>query len=316
MKKVVHRKSGWVIIIVLLGIFLCILPLSNRKAFAREIADRVNITLYYRVRFEILAQSPKGLHYIDLFDRYTGEITQLAINHPSFFVDSLSIIQAWEPALDAFVNGRGEETIITDEAVKGVLAYLDQLSGLASPELKAVIEQERAIVPLEPVTGMTMNQAWVYLNQDPRFASPNSSETAHVDTTATSSSTVLWTIPEAPPLTMEFDPGAWELVSWSNGIATSWELRHRSLYDCVVTVPGVLTDPYSFLEIRGKTLIELPYEVRTSGISELTLYSIYTPLYISPAQIAFSFILYPGYVDTQACIDQTDVLLGNIHLSP
>lgn len=316
MKKVVHRKYGGVLLLALMGLVLCIASLSSQKAFAREFADRANITLYYRVRFETLGESPKGSYYIDLFDTYTAEITQLALAHPALFVESLSIIKHWEPALDAFVNGRGSEVTITEADVQGVLAYLEHLAGQAGPELRSVIETERSALPLETLAGMTMDQAWGYLNTDPRFPVPGIARNRLPVAPDVSMNPAAWVLPEAPQLALDFDPDVWELVLWDNGVANSWELKHRSLYDCVVTVPRVLADPYSYFDVSTKTLGELPYEVRSSRVSELTLYLVYRPLSLPSGSGDFQFILYPGYVDTQACIDQADVLLGLVQVSP
>lgn len=248
------------------------------------------------------------MYYIDLFDRYTSEITQLALNHPGLFVQSLSILKAWEPKLDAFVNGRGEHVIITEEDVKGVQTYLDHLTELASPELRSVIDTERSILPLEKTVGMNMNQAWSYLSQDPRF--PAVPEMWVYPYPNSSSNPVSWQIPQAPHFALNFDPNIWELVLWNNGIAASWELRHLSLYECVVTVPRVLADPYSYFDVTTRTLGELSYDVRSARFSEFTFYAIYKPL-VSPESGEFMFIIYPGYVDTHACIDQSEALLAN-----
>lgn len=324
MNASIGRKYVRVIIIAFISIFICAVPLSNQKVMAREIVRNIDLALLWRVRFEVLGQSPKGLNYIHLFDTYGKEITQILIDHPSMAVESISVLKTWQSNLDAFVNGYGDDVIITDKQIQLVSTYLDHLTQWVSPDLKFVIDMERSITPLETTAGMTMNQAWVYLNQDVRF--PQSSGASYIvpvlSPEPVSSNLAHWTLPEYPLYSIDFEQDVWEFSLWNNGVAVSWELVNHSLSDCVVTIPKSLSDPYSEFDIENKALGDFQYESRASGYSDLIFYVVYKPLDISIMapdsdfeQKELLFIVFPGYVDGITCINQSEALLGGLHLS-
>ncbi len=323
MKRIVGRHRVNVVIIVFLSIIVCALPLTGKKVMASALHE-FDLALFYRVRFEILGQSPKGQHYISLFDAHTREITQIIIDRPSIAVESLSVLMAWQPNLDALVNGHGDKAIITDEQVQAVSAYLDHLSRWASPELKSVIATERLMPPLAKTPGMSMNQAWVYLNLDARFPrTPDASNKVPVfPPEQISAHLENWTLPLNPLYSIIYDPNVWEFSSWDNGVGPSWEFTNHSLPDCVVTQPVSLSDPYSRFDIVSKPLGEYQYESRTPIYPGFTFYVVYKPLDIpaiapssNPEQKELFFIVYPEYENTASCIAQGEALLGNIHLS-
>lgn len=323
----VGRKYLRVAIIAALSMFLCIVPLSSKKVMAwtlREAAKSINLTLFYRVRFDVLGQSPKGRNYISLFDVYGREITQIIRDHPSMVIESVSVLIEWQPNLESLVNGSGENVTITDKQVQDVTAYLNHIAQWASPELKSVIDLERSITPLETTIGMTMNQAWDYLNLDPRFTKP--SDDSYMDSflppEPISDNLVHWTLPQYPLSSIDFEEDVWEFLQWNNGVADLWELRHRSVPDCVVTIPGQLSDPFSVLGVDKKILGNFEYESRLAGRPDVILYIVYKPLNLSvmPVNGNFDqkellFIVYPGYVDSMTCINQSEALLGSLHLS-
>jgi hypothetical protein len=321
MKRVMSRKYVRVVIIVFVVILLCAIPFAGPRLTVLAL-ERLDIVLFYRVRFEVLGQSPKGQYYIKLFDTYTREITQTIINRPSLDIESLNVLIAWQPDLDALVNGHGGDVIITKEQIQEVSAYLDDLSQWASPELKSTINTERSITPLERTAGMTMDQAWVYLNQDPRFPQiPEVSAKANMlPPEQVSIHLANLVLPDYSPYSIDFNPDVWEYSSWNNGVAVSWEFRNRSLPTCVMTIPKLLSDPYSPFKVANKTLGNYYYESRAVVISSMTLYVVYKALNIpvglenDPNQEP-SFIVYPGYEDSAPCISQSEALLSNIHLS-
>ncbi|MFZ5905093.1 MAG: hypothetical protein ACOYZ8_16225 [Chloroflexota bacterium] len=324
----VRKRFGRIIPILL--VFFGILSISgfavmgSLSLLTKQAEEIIDLSLYYRVRFEILGQSPKGMHYIQLFDTYTGEITHALSSNPILVYDSVSALGLWNSNLDALVNGNGDKVVITQEQVEAVVGYLDLLSRSSSAELQSVIAEELTATPLEATVGMTMNQAWIYLNQDTRF--PPSADNGQVISVSMpetiSANLVHWSLPENPAFSIDFDPAAWELLSWNNGIAFSWELKHRSQLGCVVTIPETISDPYVPLKIDFATFGEVYYQSGTSVFSDLTLYVLYKPLNIPSATIGngfqqkeLVFVVYPGYSDPEECIRQSGDLFAGFHSS-
>lgn len=123
-----------------------------------------DLQLFYRVRDEILAQTPEGLRFIELYYNYSPEVIQLVQADPGLEAETRSLIQTWTPNLQALVNGNGDQVVITAEQVNATKNFTNHLSVNASPELKQAIAQTLAQHPLDPLVNKTMNEAWSYLN--------------------------------------------------------------------------------------------------------------------------------------------------------
>lgn len=320
MKTTKKRRFPKIVTFLALGLLMCIGVLSNPEMIAKAIARNFDIVLFWRVRFELLGQSPKGFHYIDLFDQHGREITEILIAHRSpLLIDSLSLLNSWTPNLNALVNGKGDEVKITDEQVRSVITYLDKISQWASPELKTTIAVEMSNTPLEMTVGKTMNQAWVYLNQDPRFpVPPDSLDELDSKLVSIGVDRFHWEVQEFPQYSIDFENSAWDFLSWDNGVSHSWEFVNRSITDCIVTMPKTLSDPYSRYIVESKDLGDFQYYSRLSGDPELIFYILYEQfgaVSAGNAQLSpgMTFIIYPGYVDSQYCIAQSEALISNIH---
>ena len=124
----------------------------------------IDIQLFYRVRDEVLSQTPGGQRYIALYDAYGPEISALLEDNPTLRDEAVAVLQLWQPNLQALVDGQGDGAVITEEQVQAVQGFLDHLSAVGSPALRETIADERARRPLEQAAGMTMAQAWAYFN--------------------------------------------------------------------------------------------------------------------------------------------------------
>lgn len=322
MKKTTRRRFPKIITLLALGFLMYIGVSSNQTRIVKAIAHNFDIVLFWRVRFELLGQSPKGKHYIDLFDTHARQITDILIEHRSpLFVDSLSLLNMWTPNLKALVNGNGDGVKITDEQVAAVVAYLDKISQWANPELKSTIATEMSITPLEMTVGLTMNQAWVYLNQDPRF--PVQADLPDISVSKpepVSADRFHWVVPEFPVYSIDFENTVWDFLTWDNGVSLSWEFANRSVPDCVVTTPKTLSDPYSRFLVEPKTLGDFQYYSRLSGDPDLIFYIVYGQFDASSTgsnQLpqGLLFIIYPGYGDSANCIAQSEALISNVHFT-
>ncbi len=72
-----------------------------------------DINLFYRVRDELLSQSPQGQHYIDLYETYSPEIAETIVMHPQLINEAVATIQLWEPDLQAYVDSQGNAEVIS-----------------------------------------------------------------------------------------------------------------------------------------------------------------------------------------------------------
>ena len=123
-----------------------------------------DIQLFYRVRDEVLNQTPEGQRYIDLYMAHGTEISGLLQDNPGLAEEAITTLQVWGPNLQTLVDRNGNTVAITSEQVQTIQNFLDHLSALGSPALQQTIADERTRRPLEPAIDMNMNQAWNFLN--------------------------------------------------------------------------------------------------------------------------------------------------------
>ena len=135
-----------------------VFAVGNRDRIARQ-AD-----LLYRVQNELLSTTDAGQYYIGLFYEHSQEITTIMYNHPELADHGLDVIDELSPALQALLDGRGGTVSITRGQVGRVEGFLDEFLSYASPKLRQAIYDERRRRPLENMIGLTMDQAWAYLN--------------------------------------------------------------------------------------------------------------------------------------------------------
>jgi len=125
----------------------------------------VDLTLFHRVENEILAKTPEGQRFINLYYMYSPEVIQLAEADPSIKTQTQELIDLWTSNLQALVDGNGDQTVITAEQINAAKDFANHLSANASPELKQAIADTLTRHPLDPLVNKTMNQAWASLNE-------------------------------------------------------------------------------------------------------------------------------------------------------
>jgi hypothetical protein len=316
MKSKAIRRSITVLVVVLAVIGFVPFVLVP-KAVAQGV---LNLVLYYRVRFEVLGQSLQGLHYTDLFDSNAQEITKTIMTDSSLTWESINILVRWQPDLESLVNGHGDEVILSESDVASVNNYLHLLAQHASPELKSVLEEELSAKPLEDLTGMNMNQAWTYLNDDSRFHNQILESKEFPVLKRGSTSILTGSSSENSKYEIDFDEETWALSSWNNGVADSWIAENLDVSDCTLTTPRSVSNPYAILDTSYKTLGNVKYKVETYDFQlkkVTTLYILFQPIDVAgqPIQEDFlPFILYPGDSSPAQCIAQGEAALGSLFL--
>ncbi len=156
--------------------------LASALSTTLDNVDRIQAqaVLLYRVRDEVLNQTVEGQHYINAYYAHSADLAQIMLSHPDLEEQGLDVVDLFTPNLQALVDGQGSSVTITAEQVQQLQAFLDALLPYASPEFQQAIAEERAQRPLEQLVGLTMDQAWENLNQEP---TPTPSPTATVTTT-------------------------------------------------------------------------------------------------------------------------------------
>jgi len=149
------------IILLIVGVALFGLGFSP---FTRALSE---IQLLYRVQDEVLSQTSMGRYYIWRYYSTGAEISGLLAKDPELTSEAIETLQLWEPNLRALVDGKGYTAIITGEQLEAVLTFLNHLYTLASPQLQEIIAGELSYKPLEQTIGMSMDEAWAYLNSFP-----------------------------------------------------------------------------------------------------------------------------------------------------
>lgn len=143
-------------------------PQPTSSILSLRIAQAVDLTefasLLYRVRDEYLAETSEGRRYISVFEEHGREITTLLFNDQDLYEQGYNTMKLFEADLQALVDGEGEMSTITEKQVTAVEDFLDALSAEASPELRIAIRHERERRPLEEMIGMSMAEAWDYVN--------------------------------------------------------------------------------------------------------------------------------------------------------
>lgn len=165
----------------------------------------IDLNLLYRVQDEILATTPDGQHYTDLYYEHGTEISLILATNPDLADEAIATIHLWEPYLQALMDGTGDAATITAEQVQAVQDFLDHLSALASPDLRQTITTEQSRKPLENTIGMNMNQARNYLFDSTPTETPTitftPTATFTLTPTATPTFTPTFTPTSSPTLT-------------------------------------------------------------------------------------------------------------------
>ena len=127
------------------------------------------VELLQKVRDRILAKSPEGRRYIDLYTARSPELALILLADDELREQGFETIDLFRPGLETLLEGRGDDVVITTAQVSAVEQFLDEIVAAASPELAKTIADERAANPLGLLSGMTMAEGLAELtdNQPP-----------------------------------------------------------------------------------------------------------------------------------------------------
>jgi len=120
----------------------------------------LDLNVFARMRDELLWELPLGPHFIELYYTHTPELVSLLLTHPSLWDDGLASLLAWQPKLEALLDGEGDTTFISAADITAVEDFLAALLDEASTTLAEVISTELdTLGPLDSYVGQSMSAA-------------------------------------------------------------------------------------------------------------------------------------------------------------
>ncbi len=227
----------------------------------------VDFQLYLRVQDELLSKTAEGQRYINLLYTNQDQIVNVLEANPSLLAEGFGALKLWEPNIQALVDGKGRNAIIKKQQVQAVLKFLDHLSAAGSPELQKTISSELARNPLEPLAGLSMDQAYELLIGYP----PGYAVTPAPPPTPVPAYTLTW----LPPL----HPDALDMARVGSIIPVEFSIRDRdgrSVIDNSITLEidgpdghivgsiGIGDDPARTITVRGNIY---HYDFQTAGMA-------------------------------------------------
>ena len=118
-----------------------------------------------RVRDEVMSETPAGRYYRDLYAAFSPELRSLILGDLRFTVDLFDAIPTWGSALEALVDGDGDNVTLTPEMVADMLAIFDRFEEKASAPLEAVFQRERNRLDLADLAGSSIEDAVALVEQ-------------------------------------------------------------------------------------------------------------------------------------------------------
>jgi hypothetical protein len=126
-----------------------------------------DLTLYYKVRDQVLSATPGGRELVRLYYRHSSEITSLLTSDATLRDQAFATIEAWEPQLRSLVAGFGSDVRFTQSMSDTLSALLARLKSLGSASLQADIAAQQASVQYSSWVGLSMDEARQQLDQRP-----------------------------------------------------------------------------------------------------------------------------------------------------
>jgi len=157
------KRSRWILVIVVLTVSLTMV-LAQTKAVRAAITGARAFDVYLRLETEIMQKTPAGQYYEALFWKHNDEIMHIMNAHPDHSKDLFNAMLLFAPGLEALEDGDGDQAYITTEHVNSLKTELDWFTELGSPELREDIQREEQRLHLDNFVGMTMNEAWDFIN--------------------------------------------------------------------------------------------------------------------------------------------------------
>jgi len=111
-----------------------------------------------RYRDEVLAMTPSGQYYINLYEQNSLAIIRAIADEPSLAARIWTKKNGWVDGLDALVNGQGSQFTVTPQMQADLLELLGAIEQAGSPTLASMIAQERGRLQLDTIAGHSISE--------------------------------------------------------------------------------------------------------------------------------------------------------------
>jgi hypothetical protein len=118
----------------------------------------------FRLRDQVLTTTRGGQRITDLYYEHSAAIVTSTFSDSSVMTKAVTAVTAWTDAMDALVDGEGDTVTITQGQIDTVNTFLDTLRAVATGDLAAAIDRERANLDIDGLVGATMDDAFAEID--------------------------------------------------------------------------------------------------------------------------------------------------------
>jgi Zn-dependent metalloprotease len=131
------------------------------------------LTTLYKARGELAEPSAAGKHFLPLYQGHMGRISELVSEDPTLAETAVSGLAEITPALEALMEGEGDQFRLSKGEMAKIEAALKRLAqddrlfeGAEAGELADLIEEELQWLNLPSYSGKTYEAGWTRLNSE------------------------------------------------------------------------------------------------------------------------------------------------------
>ncbi len=142
---------------------------SQHRASGESAAEM--LSTLYKARGELALTTPAGDHFMPLYEANMVRITELVDQDPVLAEMAISGLEEITPALNALIEGEGEEFVLTAEQMEKIEAALNRLAaddrlygGEGAGQLADLIDEELQWMGLPSYAGMDYQEGFARLN--------------------------------------------------------------------------------------------------------------------------------------------------------
>jgi len=161
-------KKLWAILAVVLAV-ISALMLMQVNSVQATFSDLHATMVLLRFDTEILQKTPAGQYYESLFWKHNDELIEIAYDYPQHAIEFSDVTLKFVPELEAFLDGEGDTVYLTSEHIESLKAELAWFASVGSPSLREDIQTELERYPLDQFVGMTMSEAFDFVNSSWTF---------------------------------------------------------------------------------------------------------------------------------------------------
>ncbi len=137
---------------------------DSLAALPRSFGASAPVATLRALRDQLMATTAAGRYYTLLYETLSPAIETAVFRRPSIIVDVLHAQGPWLDGIAALLAGQGSAAVISSAMANDLNRILDRLEEGGDPELRRVLDLERARLHLDALAGVTMQEAWNRVN--------------------------------------------------------------------------------------------------------------------------------------------------------